>query len=122
MRIYLPATIAMLRKLSEFACLELHDLDDQQIFGQTPDWLASQAESDPEILDDLILQTAAQGPAEFVIVAEVPADSVPGVAGRVAPTGPIRSRDIAAFFAKDSAGDLSWYGPSELANLLELGQ
>ncbi|NBV89922.1 MAG: hypothetical protein EBR84_00710 [Actinobacteria bacterium] len=122
MRIYFPVSKAMLRQLSESACLELDSLDGQQIFGQTPYWLAGQTESDPEILDDLILQTAAQGPAEFVIVAEVPADPIPGVAGRVAPTGPIRSRDIAAFFAKDSAGDLSWYGPSELANLLELGQ
>ena len=121
MRIYLPATKAMLRQLSESACLEPSYLDAQQIFAQTPEWLASQAESDPEVLDDEILQTAAQGPGEFVIVAEVPANPVLGEAGRVAPLGPIRISNIAAFFAKDSAGDLSWYGPSELTSLLDLG-
>ena len=119
MRIYLPATKSMLRQLSESACLEPSELADQQIFAQTSDWIASQAESDPEVLDDEILQTAAQGLAEFVIVAEVPANPAPGAVGLVALTSPIRISNIAAFFAKDATGDLSWYGPTELANLLD---
>ena len=119
MRIYLPATKSMLRQLSESACLEPSELAGQLAFAQTSDWIASQAESDPEVLDDEILQTAAQGLAEFVIVAEVPANPVQGVAGRVAAVGPIRISNIAAFFAIDSAGDLSWYGPSELTSLLD---
>jgi hypothetical protein len=126
MRIYCCVTRAQLELLQRNTSLTAADLASCAIFAQSVDWTAQQDETDAEVLDDLILQEASQSDplCEFVLVAEVPdpAISESGEPGQVQCATAIRSNDVAAYFAVDESGDLSWFGPTELPVLLELAK
>ena len=97
------------------------------IFAQTQQWVAAQKESDPEVLDDELLQqlVIASAQPEYLLVAEIPDAQVTErnpAAGEVQVHGSIRGKDVAAYFLVDEDCELSWFGPSELPVLLDLGR
>ena len=125
MRIYCAVTRAELEVLDRLGGIESDLVSSLTIFAQTQQWIAEQDESDPEVLDDEILQQAAQADTGYVLVTEVaPANLTEQnpVAGLVQANMPIRLKDVAAFFQVDEENDISWFGPTELPVLLELGR
>jgi len=125
MRIYCAVTRAELEVLDRLGGIESDLVSGLTIFAQTQQWIAEQDESDPEVLDDEILQQAAQVDTGYVLVAEVAQANLTEqnpVAGLVQANMPIRLKDVAAFFQVDEENDISWFGPTELPVLLELGR
>jgi cytolysin (calcineurin-like family phosphatase) len=125
MRIYCAVTRAELEVLDRLGRIESDLVSGLTIFAQTQQWIAEQDESDPEVLDDEILQQAAQVDTGYVLVAEVVQANLTEqnpVAGLVQANMPIRLKDVAAFFQVDKENDISWFGPTELPVLLELGR
>ncbi|NBX70632.1 MAG: hypothetical protein EBQ98_01805 [Actinobacteria bacterium] len=125
MRIYCAVTRAELEVLDRLGGIESDLVSGLTIFAQTQQWIAEQDESDPEVLDDEILQQAAQAATGYVLVAEVVQANLTEqnpVAGLVQANMPIRLKDVAAFFQVDEENDISWFGPTELPVLLELGR
>ena len=127
MRIYCAVTRTELELFKNQGGIESEVVSALTMFAQTPQWVAVQEESDPEVLDDEILQqcAAAGDVPGFVIVAEVTDQQItdlnPGQ-GLVQASSPIRLKDVAAFFQVAQIGELSWFGPTELPVLLDLGQ
>jgi len=118
-------TRAELELLDRLGGIESELVSDITIFAQTQQWIAAQNESDPDVLDDEILQQAAQFGSGYVLVAEVAQANLTEqnpAAGLVQVNLPIRLKDVAAFFQVDENAELSWFGPTELPVLLDLGQ
>ena len=125
MRIYCAMTRAELELLDRLGGIESELVSDLTIFAQTQQWIAAQNESDPDVLDDEILQQAADVGSGYVLVAEVAQANLTEqnpAAGLVQVNLPIRLKDVAAFFKVDENAELSWFGPTELPVLLDLGQ
>jgi hypothetical protein len=125
MRIYCAVTRAELELLDRLGGIESDLVSGLTIFAQTQQWIAEQDESDPEVLDDEILQQAAQADTGYVLVAEVSQANLTEqnpVVGLVQANMPIRLKDVAAFFRVDKENDISWFGPTELPVLLDLGR
>ena len=125
MRIYCAVTRAELELLDRLGGIESDLVSGLTIFAQTQQWIAEQDESDPEVLDDEILQQAAQADTGYVLVAEVSQANLTEqnpVVGLVQANMPIRLKDVAAFFQVDKKNEISWFGPTELPVLLDLGR
>ena len=127
MRIYCAVTRPHLDALNSQGDIESSVVFGLSIYAQTQQWVAAQDESDPEVLDDEILQqlVSASTKPEYLVVAEIPdaliSEQDP-VAGAVQVNSPIRHKDIAAYFLVDENAELSWFGPTELPVLLDLGR
>lgn len=127
MRIYCAITRSNLELLSSQGGIESDLVSGLTIFAQTQQWIGDQDESDPEVLDDEILQQLLSVGAkpEYLLVAEIPDAQVTErnpAAGEVQVHGSIRGKDVAAYFLMDQDSELSWFGPTELAVLLDLGR
>lgn len=125
MRIYCTLTRSDLELLNSQGGIESDVVSGLAIYAQTTQWIAAQDESDPEVLDDEILQHSAGEQQGYLVVAEVPDSQVTELnpaQGLVQLSGPIRLKDVAAYFVVDETGELSWFGPTELPVLLDLGR
>jgi len=127
MRIYCAITRSNLELLNSQGGIESDLVSGLTIFAQTQQWVAAQEESDPEVLDDELLQqlVIASAQPEYLLVAEIPDAQVTErnpAAGEVQVHGSIRGKDVAAYFLVDEDCELSWFGPSELPVLLDLGR
>ena len=127
MRIYCVINRSALELLNSQGGIESNLVENLTVFTQTAQWIAAQEESDPEVLDDEILQQllSASAQPEYLLVAEIPDSQVTErnpAAGEVQVNRPSRLKDIAAFFQVDGNAELSWFGPTELPVLLDLGR
>lgn len=127
MRIYCAITRSDLELLNGQGGIEGDVASSFSTYAQTAQWIAAQEESDPEVLDDEILQQllSASAQPEYLLVAEIPDSQVTErnpAAGEVQVHGSIRLKDVAAYFLVDLDSDLSWFGPTELPVLLDLGR
>ena len=127
MRIYCVINRSALELLNSQGGIESNLVENLTVFTQTQQWIAGQDETDPEVLDDEILQQAADAGTKpgYLLVAEISdalaAEQNPAT-GLVQVNRPIRLKDIAAFFQVDGNAELSWFGPTELPVLLDLGR
>ena len=125
MRIYFALTRSDLEGLASLGGLETDTVSKLTIYAQTEPWIAAQDESDPEVLDDEILtQTVGELPGYLVVaeVSDAEVSELNPIEGQVRVHGPIRLKDVAAFFHVDENAELSWFGPTELPVLLDLGR
>lgn len=127
MRIYWVITRAELEALKSQGGIESDVVSGLSTYAQTPQWIAAQDESDPEVLDDEILQQVVSKSTkpEYLVVAEIPDSLISEqnpIAGVVQVNSPIRLNDVAAYFLVDQNCELSWFGPTELPVLLDLGR
>lgn len=126
MRIYCALTRSHLDLLNSQGGIESDVVSKLVSFAQTPRWVAMQEESDPELLAEEILQLSAAAVTQpgYVVVAELADAQVAEVnpdEGQVQISAPIRLKDVSAFFLVDENAELSWFGPTELPVLLDLG-
>ena len=127
MRIYCVINRNELELLNSQGGIESDVVENLTVFMQTQNWIAAQDETDSEVLDDEILQQAAETGTKpgYLLVAEISdalvAEQNPAN-GLVQVNVPIRIKDVAAFFQVDENAELSWFGPTELSVLLDLGQ
>jgi len=127
MRIYCVINRSALELLNSQGGIESDVVENLTVFTQTQHWVAVQDETDPEVLDDEIMQQAADAGTKpgYLLVAEITdalvAEQNPAT-GLVQVNMPIRIKDVAAFFHVDENAELSWFGPTELPVLLDLGQ
>ena len=148
MRIYLPITTDAIASLRDLGRLDLTAVKALNAIGsgfvQTPQWQDAQDEDDQEVLEDSLLELAtdvasdlamqmatqleAQVPNKFVtvLVAELAPESLAiesdGVANLLNDIG---FKQIQALFAgisvdnADEEVEMSWFGPSEMPELLD---
>ena len=142
MRIYLPITTDAIASMRDLGRLDLVAVKALNAVGsgfvQTAQWQEAQDEDDQEVLEDNLLELAtdvatrlkAQVPNNFVtvLVAELTPEALAidsdsqGVAQLQSDIG---FKQIQAFFAGISQGvtdeevEMSWFGPSELPELLD---
>jgi len=126
MRIYCVVNRSDLELLNGQGVIASDVVRELTVFAQTQQWILMQDETDSEVLDEEILQKAADAGTQpgFVLVAQASdahvSEQNPEL-GLVQVSMPIRAKDVAAFFQVDQNGELSWFGPTELPVLLDLG-
>jgi hypothetical protein len=126
MRIYCVVNRSDLELLNGQGVIASDVVRELIVFAQTQQWILMQDETDSEVLDEEILQKAADAGTQpgFVLVAQASdvhvSEQNPEL-GLVQVSMPIRAKDVAAFFQVDQNGELSWFGPTELPVLLDLG-
>lgn len=128
MRVYLPVSGSEIKQLANGSRLA-----DLAGFALLPEWAESQEDPDTEYLEEVLLYISASGQSQrIVLVAEVPAEVVDAAAGKIQVSGEFGLKQIQAMFADDSktqqaiaAGadpgelDMTWFGPTEILNLVE---
>lgn len=124
MRVYLPAALSDIQLL----------IDGQRLSGRTgfallPEWANSQAESDPEVLEEELVYLAGnqslRNGQRIVLVADLAETVLSGVEATVQ-VGEFGQKQIQAMFGDDLANksailagkdpgelDLTWFGPTE---------
>ena len=137
MRVYLPATVDDLELLRDKSA----ELPGRQGYAISSDWVENQPDQDPEVLEHELLVLAGQASLansktgrRIVLVADVPVALVDSQSALVAIAG-ARNTAILAMFADDLANgqaissgqnpsdlDLTWFGPSEILEILDFIQ
>lgn len=125
MRIYFALTRTELEMLGSLGAIDIESVSKLSIYAQTEQWVATQDETDPDVLDDEILHQSITDLPGYLVVAEVADSQVSekdSSVGLVKVNAPIRRTAVAAFFLADENAELSWFGPTELPVLLDLGR
>lgn len=133
MRVYLPASS------SDIDSLRSSELLSGRIgYSLQEQWVNSQQDQDPEVLDELLLFQAATDSLEnfgqvtgrrIVLVVEMPAESIDPATAKVK-VDSIDPKQIQAMFCDDLANkkailagqdpsdlDLTWFGPTEILEI-----